>query len=127
GDHRDEQGGDAGEGPVDFQRPVERLAVHDLHEDEAYGNARDEADNGAERAPDRAFDPQEVKHLAAAQAQEAKHAEFAPPRPGERREAARDAREPDDDRDRLERVGHREAAVEELERAAVYSGSILDA
>src|SRR5579862_4585815 len=114
------------ERPVDFEIPVERLAIHDAHQHEAHRDARCETDRSAQAAGRDALDREELQDLAAFQSQETQHAELAPPRPRQRREAAGDSREPDHHRDRLEGVGHGEGAVEDLEGYALQARRILE-
>ncbi len=72
------------------------------------------------------FERQHAQHLAPRETEMAQHAELAPPRPGERREAGGHARERDEDRRRLQRVGGGEGAVEDGERAAVDVARVVE-
>jgi len=85
-----------------------------------------EPDRGAERAGGGALQREEAQHLAAREAEEAQHPELAPPRPRERGEAAGDAREADHDGDRFQRIRHREAAIEDGERAPAQLRGVLE-
>ena len=103
-------------GMCKLHAPVERLAVDDVHEDQAHRKAERESDGEPDRAHDEAFGREHRGDLPPRHAEVAQHAELAPAREDERAERRRESREADHDRHREQRIRHRERAIEDAQR-----------
>ena len=102
-------------GIVQVDRPAEALEVDDVDEDQREQQPERHAGHLADRAEHRGLGHDHRPHLPATRANRPQDAEFAPAFDHQRHQRADDAEQRDDDRDRLQRVGDRERAVEDAQ------------
>ena len=100
----------------ELHAPVERLAIDDVDQDQADRRPERGAHADPQSGGGRAFGGEHRADLPARHAEMAQHAELPAPRDHQRAERGRQPDEPDRHRGELERVGHRERAVERRER-----------
>ena len=92
------------------------MAIDDVDEHEADHPAEREAHRETQSAHQEPLSGEHGADLSPRHSEVAQHAELAPPREHQRAEARGEPEEADDHSHRLERIGHREGAIEDLER-----------
>ena len=95
---------------------MKRLPVDHVDQDQAHHEAERQPDREADAADHEALGGEHRGDLAPRHAEVPQHAELATAREHQRAERRRQARESDDDRDREQRIRHRERAIEDAQR-----------
>ena len=98
---------------MEVDRPVERLPIDHINQNQADRRAACEAGQRAERREQRALRGEHAADLRAGEAEMAQHAELSPAREHHGAEAGREAEQADEHGDGLHRVSDGEAAVED--------------
>ncbi len=111
---------------MQFHAPVKGLAIDHKNQDQGDGDAQQQSDGRADGAEQGAFDAQQFRDLASAQAQMAQHAELAAPRPGLCGKGRADPGQADQNRRHFQGVSNGEAAIEHRQRNLADVGRLGD-